>query len=239
MKKLLLLLLVFPLIGFCQSKSFKNSGIDNYKYFVVETTTYKNSRKIIIKELKKSGYNVLDVNDKYPKDLEQNPDLALYISSEEACGYSTCEANFYLNTFDGASFYSYGWQGSLSSGIAIKRAMRQMLSYRHNYKPRTTTSQIIDTKLSAELNFSSEKLRLAKLAKQKEDEAEVRDLDVSGKRAEMKSKVQSQLAKKENIFPGMTSTDPWEYKRSDKSGHWHGRKKLIRCHHRPKDLRRL
>lgn len=149
--------MVFPLIGFCQSKSFKNSGIDNYKYFVVETTTYKNSRKIIIKELKKSGYNVLDVNDKYPKDLEQNPDLALYISSEEACGYSTCEANFYLNTFDGASFYSYGWQGSLSSGIALKRAMRQMLSYRHNYKPRTTTSQMIDTKLSAELNFSSEK----------------------------------------------------------------------------------
>jgi S1-C subfamily serine protease len=156
MKKLLLLL-VIPLIGFCQSKSFKNSGIDNYKYFVVETTTYKNSRKIIIKELKKSGYNVLDVNDEYPEDLEQNPDLALYISSEEACGYSTCEANFYLQTSDGASFYKYGWQGSLSTGIALKRAMRQMLSYRHNYKPKPASSQKIGTELSAELNFSSEK----------------------------------------------------------------------------------
>jgi len=157
MKKLLLLLLVFPLIGFCQSKSFKNSGIDNYKYFVVETTSFKSSRKIIIKELKKSGYNVLDVNAKYPKDLEQNPDLALYISSVELCDYSSCEANFYLNTFDGVSFYKNGWQGSLSIQIALKRAMRQMLSYRHNYKPRTTSSQIIENELSAELNFSSEK----------------------------------------------------------------------------------
>ena len=149
--------MVFPLIGFCQSKSFKNSGIDNYKYFVVETTSYNNSKKIILRELKRTGYNVLDVNDEFPDDLEQNPDLALYVSSEEACGSTTCDANFYLQTSDGQTFYQSNWRGSLSSGIALKRAMKQMLSYKYKYKPQTTTNQIIENELSAELNFSSEK----------------------------------------------------------------------------------
>ena len=157
MKKLLLLLLVFPLIGFCQSKSFKNSGIDNYKYFVVETTSYNNSKKIILRELKRTGYNVLDVNDEFPNELEQNPDLALYVSSEEACGAYTCDANFYLQTSDGQTFYQSSWKGSLSTGIALKRAMRQMLSYKYKYKPQTTSNQIIETELNAKLNFSSEK----------------------------------------------------------------------------------
>ena len=156
MKKLLLLLLVLPLIGFCQSKSFKRSGIDNYKYFVVETTSYENSKKIILRELKRAGYNTLDVNDDFPDDLEQNPDLALYVSSEEACGY-TCDANFYLQTSDGQTFYKSSWRGALSSGIALKKAMKEMLAHKYKYNPETTSNQIIETELSAELNFSSEK----------------------------------------------------------------------------------
>ena len=148
--------MLLPVIGICQIKSFKNSGIDNYKYFVVETTTYKDSKKIILRVLKKAGYNVLDVNDVFPDDLEQNPNLALYISSEEACSY-TCDANFYLQTSDGQTFYQSNWRGSLSSGIALKRAMKQMLSYKYKYKPQTTTNQIIETELNSELNFFSEK----------------------------------------------------------------------------------
>ncbi|MDA9017901.1 hypothetical protein N9H40_00105, partial [bacterium] len=78
MKKILLILiLLLPVIGICQTKSFENSTIDHYKYFVVETTTYKNSKKIILRELKKAGYNVLDVNNVFPKDLKNNPNLAL------------------------------------------------------------------------------------------------------------------------------------------------------------------
>ena len=120
MKNLLLLLLVFPIIGHCQI----DSSIDNYKYFVVKRTTYKNSKKIILKELKRSGYNVLDINDEFPDELEQNPDLALYVISEEACGYSDCNANFYLQTNYGNTIYQSNWRAG-SSGIALKRAMNQ------------------------------------------------------------------------------------------------------------------
>ena len=162
MKKLLFLLLVFPLIGVCQSRSFKNSGIDNYKYFVVETTTYPKNKKVIFNELKKSGYNVLDVNDIFPEDLKQNPDLALYVSSEEPCG-STCSATFNLLTNDGASFYKYTTPRSavfFSPKNALKYAMREILNYKYNYKPKTTsikpkTASI--QKNDTELNFSSEK----------------------------------------------------------------------------------
>ena len=141
-------------IGNSQVKSFKNSGIDNYKYFVVETTSYKNSKKILMRELKKSGYNVLDVNDKFPEDLENNPNLALYVSSEERCGVSTCEAIFYLNTDDGQNFYNYGWRGSLSTGIALKRALRDLLAYKHNYQPTVISNKSTDNDLK--LNFSNE-----------------------------------------------------------------------------------
>lgn len=150
-KSLLLLIMLLPVIGICQTKSFKNSAIDNYKYFVVETTTYNNSKKIILRELKKAGYNVLDVNDVFPEDLKNNPNLALYVSSQESCG-TTCEATFYLQTIDKQIFYGYEWRGSLSSGIALKRAMRDMLKYKHKYKaPGIKSSNInIDVDLKSE-----------------------------------------------------------------------------------------
>lgn len=136
MKKLtILVMLLLPCLIFSQSRSFKNSGIDNYKYFVVESTTYKNSKKIILKELKKSGYNVLDVNSAFPDELENNPDLALYVNSQESCGYSNCEATFQLLTNNGGVFYTRGWQGAISSGIALKQAMKPMLQYNHKYVP--------------------------------------------------------------------------------------------------------
>ena len=153
MKKILLILIMLlPAIGISQTKSFKNSAIDNYKYFVVETTTYNNSKKIILRELKKAGYNVLDVNDVFPEDLKNNPNLALYVSSQESCGSATCDANFYLQTINRQTFYQYGWRGSISSGIALKRAMKDMLKYKHNYKaPVIKSSNInIDIDLKSE-----------------------------------------------------------------------------------------
>jgi len=153
MKKILLILiLLLPVIGICQTKSFENSTIDHYKYFVVETTTYKNSKKIILRELKKAGYNVLDVNNVFPKDLKNNPNLALYVSSIESCGAATCDATFYLQTLNRQTFYQYGWKGSLSSGNAVKKAMKGMLKYKHKYKaPVIKSSNInIDIDLKSE-----------------------------------------------------------------------------------------
>ena len=71
--------LLIPTLIFTQSRSFKNSGIDNYKYFVVEDTgPQKNLKSIVLERLK--NYNLIDINDNFPKDLEENPDLALYIN---------------------------------------------------------------------------------------------------------------------------------------------------------------
>ena len=154
MKKLLLIIILIPIISVCQSKSFKNSGINNYKYFVVETTSSKLNAKTILRYLKESGYNALDVNDEFPDDLEQNPDLALYASISTS-NYSG-DVYFYLLTSDGTSFYQNKGESGFRS-TSLRKAMKNLLSYKHKYTPQTNPREIIDTGLSAELNFYSEK----------------------------------------------------------------------------------
>ena len=90
MKKFLLFLLFVPFI--CFSQSVRNIQIDTYKYIVVDEIIGKHSgeiRRFYVKNLKKGGYNVVNLKnplktyESYPKDLEENPNLALYLIAEE------------------------------------------------------------------------------------------------------------------------------------------------------------
>ena len=115
--------LLFITEAFSQSQSLKDSGIDQYKYIIVEETTYKNSRKILLKELKKTGYNVVDINDSFPKDLSDNLSLGVKIISVEECP-NNCSAKVYLLTNQNIPIWeSRTMTSGLSSGNALKKAL--------------------------------------------------------------------------------------------------------------------
>ena len=120
MKNLIYYLLIF-FSSLNYGQTLRGSGIDAYKYLVIEDVTYKNTKKILLRELAKAGYNVIDANKSFPKELEDNPFLALYVSSFEQCPY-TCEATVALYTSDRRVFWqSRTWASGLSSGIAVKK----------------------------------------------------------------------------------------------------------------------
>ena len=126
MKKLILLFLFTPLISFGQS--VRNIEIDTYKYIVIDEIIGKHSceiRRFFTKNLEKGGYDVVNLkkplktHDSFPEDLENNPDLALYLIAEEdirGCFYITASlldyagkvmglASYFEKTKDNEEFY--------------------------------------------------------------------------------------------------------------------------------------
>jgi len=134
MKKLiLLLLLIIPFFIFSQSRILRNSGIDNYKYFVVEDIgTQKNLKKILLDNLK--NYNVLENNDTFPADLEDNPDLALYVNLLYTT-WPNYDVKFMLLKSNGEIFYENLVKSQGSRKLALKKAMSIIAGYKHNYNP--------------------------------------------------------------------------------------------------------
>ena len=143
MKKLLLLLLFIPTFFWSQSnfrQSVRSIELDTYKYIVVDEIIGKHSgeiRRFYVKNLKKAGYNVVNLkkplksHDSMPEDLVDNPDLALYLIAEEdvrGCFYITSSLLDYNGDIklvrEGKSC------GLLSSGI--KKSISGLTSY--NYK---------------------------------------------------------------------------------------------------------
>ncbi|MDV7187962.1 serine protease [Lutibacter sp. TH_r2] len=141
MKKLLLLLLFIPLISF--SQSVRSIEIETYKYIVIDEIIGKHSgeiRRFFTKNLKKGGYNVVNLkkplktHESFPEDLKNNPDLALYLVAEEdirGCYYITSnlldyEGNVKLSR-EGKSC------GLLSS--SIKKSISGLTSYNYKYNP--------------------------------------------------------------------------------------------------------
>ena len=129
----LFLLLLAPILIFSQSRTLKNSGIDNYKYFVVEDTgPQKNLKSIVLERLK--NYNLIDINDTFPKDLEENPDLALYISLVYS-SWPNYDVKFMLLKEDGEIFYEKFAPSQGSRKLALKKAIANIAGYKHNYNP--------------------------------------------------------------------------------------------------------
>jgi len=125
--------LLIPTLIFTQSRSFKNSGIDNYKYFVVEDTgPQKNLKSIVLERLK--NYNLIDINDNFPKDLEENPDLALYINLVYS-SWPNYDVKFMLLKDDGEIFYEKFVPSQGSRKLALKKAIAKLAAYKHNYNP--------------------------------------------------------------------------------------------------------
>jgi hypothetical protein len=141
MKKLFFFLFSFFLIQFNFGQSVRNIEIDTYKYIVIDEIIGKHSgeiRRFYVKNLKKGGYNVVNLKeplknyDSMPQDLVDNPDLALYLIAEEevrGCFYITSS----LLDYDGnVKLVREGKScGLLSSGI--KKSISGLTSYNYKY----------------------------------------------------------------------------------------------------------
>lgn len=163
MKKLLLLILFVP--TFFWSQSVRNIKINSYKYIVVDEIIGKHSgemRRFFVKNLQKAGYNVVNLKkplknyDSFPKDLVDNPDLALYLVAEEENNMCFLITTNLLDNSGNVKLVRQGKSCGLLS-TAIKKSISSLTSYSYNYQPETLVSETIATESNTELNFSSEK----------------------------------------------------------------------------------
>ena len=173
MKKFILFLLIIPFFSF--SQNLREISLDSYKYLVLdEVSTTQDKKVLLFNKLKNKGYNVIDIDSKYPKDLRRNPNLGLYITYEETCvhneasnaidalkGSYDCKAHFTLYTNEEVLVYQKGWEGVGSSLTALEKTLKPILKYNYRYKPfnnkKQSSTKSNDTEISTELNFLSEK----------------------------------------------------------------------------------
>lgn len=142
MKKLIVFfLIVFS--SFSYSQSLRSIDIDSYKYIVIDEVSggkLKETRRFLVKNLQKAGYNVVNLNnplrtyDNFPKDLEDNPNLGLYLTFNTEARFSSYETLMILYNYDNKElFRRNNSSGSLLSK-AIKNTISSLTSYNYRYK---------------------------------------------------------------------------------------------------------
>jgi len=152
MKKILITLILFLINLSLQAQSLRGLSLNSYKYLVVEFATWNATKNKIIKELNNYGFNVIDSDDNFPSDLEENPSLALYVSSVESCRVD-CKTTITLSTINGPI-----WTNSSNSGIsalnAAKKALKPFSSVRYKYD---ANKKIINKEFSnSDIDINSE-----------------------------------------------------------------------------------
>jgi len=147
MKKLFLFLLIIPFFSIAQN--LRGLGLDRYKYLVLDkVSSTQDNKEELLNKLKLKGYNVLDIDNRYPEDLRKNPSLGLYITYKETCIYNEasnvfeaakgsydCKASFRLYTNEEILFYQSGWEGVGSSSKALEKTLKPILNYKYKFKP--------------------------------------------------------------------------------------------------------
>ena len=141
MKKIFLSVLIL-FTTFSYSQSLRSINIDSYKYIVVDEVSggkMKETRRFIVKNLQKAGYNVVNLNnplktyDKFPEDLEDNPNLGLYLTFNTEAKFSSYETLMILYNYDNKElFRRSNSSGSLLSK-AIKNTISSLTSYNYRY----------------------------------------------------------------------------------------------------------
>ena len=142
MKKIILsFLIVFS--SFTYSQSIRSVNIDSYKYIVIDEVSgakLKESRRFLVKNLQKAGYNVVNLikplktYDRFPKDLEENPNLGLYLTFNTEARFSSYETLMILYDYDNKELFRRdNSSGSLLSK-AIKNTISSLTSYNYRYE---------------------------------------------------------------------------------------------------------
>lgn len=131
MKKTLITLILFLINIGLQAQSIRGLSLNSYKYLVVEYATWGITKNKLIKEFNNYGFNVIDSDDNFPSDLEENPSLAIYVSSSENCGGYNCKATITLSTINGPIWTNSSTGGSAPN--AAKKALKPFSSFRYKY----------------------------------------------------------------------------------------------------------
>jgi hypothetical protein len=160
MKKILFLSLLIPLVSFGQS--IRSIGLNSYKYIVVDEIIGSNkreTRKFIVKNLKKAGYDVVNLktprktHDNLPEDLVNNPNLALYLTTEVqsvGCFYITTTL---LDYYDNLKLSRKATSCFLLSS-GVKNSISGLTGFDYKYNPVLEEKTI--TKLLP-IDFNNEK----------------------------------------------------------------------------------
>jgi len=149
MKKLLLLLLFIPLVSFGQG--LRSVNLDSYKYIVISESNYKGFRKTAVKLLEKSGYNVVNIHNTArthyvnPSDLEENPNLGLYLNINTSCG-AVCDTTIALFTYNNQLVYKSSGRNVFSGGGAVKNALGTLAGYSYKFDE-TKVTKVVESEL--------------------------------------------------------------------------------------------
>lgn len=137
------------------SQYARSVEIDTYKYIVIDEISGKHTgemRRFFVKNLKNSGYNVINLKEplrthnELPADLKENPDLALYLVTKEL---NTLCYNVSTNLVNAAGDIIITREGS-SCGLlstAIKQSISNLTSYNYKYDPKLKRSEQNTTKV--------------------------------------------------------------------------------------------
>lgn len=136
-------ILSFLLIQINFSQSVRSIEINTYKYIVVDEIIGKHSgemRRFFVKNLKKGGYNIVNLkkplmtHSQLPKDLKDDPSLALYLVAEENNAFCVDIITNLLDFNGNLKLRREGRSCSLLS-TAIKKSISGLTSYNYKYDP--------------------------------------------------------------------------------------------------------
>ena len=141
MKKVLLVFLFIPLVSFGQS--LRGININSYKYIVIDELIGKNSgeiRRFYVKNLKKAGYNVVNLSDplktheEMPEEITEDPSLALFLVAEQIIdGCYTIISNL-IDSNNNLILKRTG-QSCFLLSTAIKNSISGLKTYKYKYDP--------------------------------------------------------------------------------------------------------
>lgn len=178
-----------------EKTSLRSFELNSYKYIVIEKSPYNSARKVVVNLLKKSGYNIVNIHKTSrthyvnPSDLQENPDLALYLDMEIACPFS-CEATIKLYSYSNKLVYNYTGTSGLKGNHALKRALSPLENYGFKYDPNIVRKKPIDpvdsTSVDIENSSKEEAINEIKQLKELLDSGILSQEEFDKKAAELK-----------------------------------------------------
>ena len=103
--------------------------MEQYKYIKIELIRgirLKTQQKSLVRLLSKAGYKVIDINDKLPKDLIENQNLAMYASIETYTTNHELYSYFVLKNFYGNILFKSSGTAIITSG-SVRGALTKLL----------------------------------------------------------------------------------------------------------------
>ena len=143
MKKLLLLLFFFNVLFQSNAQSLRSINLNSYKYVIIDEVSggkQGETRRFLVKNLKKAGYNVINLNNplkthsKIPDDLSNSPEMGIYLTFFLDAGFWGYKAKLILYDYNNQKLLERtGESGSLLSK-AVKNSISSLVDFGYIYE---------------------------------------------------------------------------------------------------------